>query len=177
MSCFALQLSSFHGHTHVRYSCQHSKHIEIQLRNSSNMDNALRLKPVTKNDYRFLFDLLSQRDPRANISHRKMPTYQQHVRFVRSKPYAKWYTINYNNERIGSIYLTHMSEIGISLTKEFHKKGIGTKALKLIMRLNPRDRFLANISPLNKKSIKFFTKNRFELIQYTYELRIKNLDK
>jgi len=141
------------------------------------MNNTIKLKLVTKNDYKFLFDLLAQRDPRANISHRKMPTYEQHVKFVRTKPYAKWYIISFNDEKIGSIYLTHMNEIGISLVKEFHKKGIGTKALHLIMKLNPRDRYLANINPQNKRSIKFFTKNRFRLIQYTYELRTKKSNK
>jgi len=141
------------------------------------MSDKVTLKSVTKNDYVFLFDLLTHRDPRANISHVKMPTFQQHVRFVKSKPYAKWYIINFGKQKIGSVYLTHMNEIGISLAKGFHKKGIGTKALHMIMELNPRDRYLANISPLNKKSIKFFTKNQFHLIQYTYELRNKKLNK
>lgn len=143
------------------------------MKKNLTMSDEIKLKPVTKNDYEFLFEILAQRDPRANISHRKMPTYQQHVRFVKSRPYAKWYTVNYNNEKIGSIYLTHMNEIGISLARGFHKKGIGTKALRLIMKMNPRDRYLANISPQNKKSIKFFTKNQFQLIQYTYEIRGK----
>lgn len=141
------------------------------------MNNKIKLKLVTKNDYEFLYKLLAQRDSHANISHRKMPTYQQHVKFVRSKPYAKWYIVNADDQKIGSIYLTYMNEIGISLAKEFHKKGMGTKALHLIMKLNPRDRYLANISPKNKRSIKFFTKNRFELIQYTYELRTKKSNK
>lgn len=141
------------------------------------MRDEIKLKPVTRYDYAFLFELLANRDSLANISHHKMPTYQQHVKFVRSKPYAKWYIVNYNDERVGSIYLTHMNEIGISLIRKFHKKGIGTRALNLIMTMNPRERYLANISPRNKKSIKFFTKNRFQLIQYTYELRTKQSNK
>ncbi len=35
------------------------------------------LKSVTNSDVKFLFDLLKERDPRVNISHRKMPTYSQ----------------------------------------------------------------------------------------------------
>ena len=34
------------------------------------------LKSVTNSDVKFLFDLLKERDPRVNISHKKMPTYE-----------------------------------------------------------------------------------------------------
>jgi RimJ/RimL family protein N-acetyltransferase len=64
-----------------------------------------------------------------------------------------------------------MNEIGIFLKKEFHGLGFGNKALRLLMKQNPKKRYLANISPHNKKSIEFFKKNGFSLIQYTYELR------
>ena len=37
------------------------------------------------------------------------------------------------------------------------------------MKKNPRKRFLANVSPKNKKSMEFFKKNGFKLIQYTFE--------
>lgn len=146
---------------------------KYNVTNHSRMNDEIKLKQITKNDYEFLYRLLAERDPRANISHQNMPTYQQHVRFIKSKPYSKWYVINFNNQRAGSVYLTGMDEIGIFLAKEFHGKKIGVKALRLLMQLNPRERYLANVNPHNKKSIRFFTKNRFQLIQYTYELRIR----
>ena len=73
-----------------------------------------------------------------------------------SKPYSKWYIIEYNRKKIGSIYLSKQNEIGIFLKKEFHGLGLAYEALKLIMKKNPRKRFLANVSPKNKKSMKFF---------------------
>ena len=143
-------------------------------RNSSRIiDNVITLKPISKTDHQFLYELLAERDPRANISHIKMPTFQQHVRFVKSKPYSRWYIIKYDDQNAGSIYLTHMNEIGIFLKKEFHGKNIGKKALNLLMQLNPRERYLANVNPRNRKSIRFFKKNGFQLIQYTYEIRKK----
>ena len=60
--------------------------------------------------------------------------------------------------------------IGIFLKKGSHHTGIGTMALKLVMRKNPNKRYLANIHPKNKKSIEFFKKNNFKILQYTYEL-------
>jgi hypothetical protein len=35
---------------------------------------------------------------------------------------------------------------------------------------NPKKQYLANVNPKNKKSIKFFKKNNFKILQYTYEL-------
>lgn len=130
----------------------------------------MRLKNVTKSDHSFLYEVLSERDPRVNISHKNMPTYQEHVKFVMSKPYSKWYVILLNNQKAGSIYLTRQDEIGIFLKNDLHGKGMGGKALRLIMEKNPRPRYLANINPKNLKSAKFFKKNGFHLIQHTYEL-------
>ncbi len=128
------------------------------------------LKKVTRSDSKFLYNLLRQRKPNENISHKKMPTYAEHVKFVMSNPYSKWYIIKYKNKKTGSIYLTHQNEIGIFLEKQSKGKGIGKQALCLLIKKNHRRRYLANINPKNTKSIKFFTKNGFKLIQYTYEM-------
>ena len=127
------------------------------------------LKSVTNSDVKFLFDLLKERDPRVNISHRKMPTYNQHTKFIKSKPYSKWYIILKSKQKIGSIYLSKNDEIGIFLSKKFQGKNVGNSALNELMKKNPRKRFLANVNPKNKKSISFFKNNNFKLIQYTFE--------
>ncbi|MBN18931.1 MAG: N-acetyltransferase [Chloroflexi bacterium] len=129
-----------------------------------------KLRIVHKNDYRFLFNLLKERESFMNISHKKMPTFSEHVKFVRSKPYTKWYIIENGKKKVGSIYLSKQDEIGIFIKKNERQKDIGNSALELIMKKNPRERFLANINPKNKKSITFFQKNNFKLIQYTYEI-------
>ena len=135
----------------------------------------LKLKPVSKSDYRFLYDLLMERNPRANISHKKMPTYNEHVSFVSAKPYSKWYVILYRVNKVGSIYLTSQNEIGIFIKKSFQNKQIGNIALRKLIQKNPKKRYLANVNPKNKKSIRFFKNSGFKLIQYTFELsKIKN---
>ena len=127
------------------------------------------LKSVTNSDVKFLFDLLKERDPHVNISHRKMPTYSQHTNFIKSKPYSKWYIILKSKQKIGSIYLSKNDEIGIFLSKKFQGKNVGNSALNELVKKNPRKRFLANVNPKNKKSISFFKNNNFKLIQYTFE--------
>jgi len=130
----------------------------------------MELKSVGKSDHLFLYDLLKNRDNRANISHRYMPSYEEHVKFVMSKPYAKWYIIKFKNESVGTTYLGNNDEIGIFLKKGMQGKGVGKTALSLLMKKNPRKRYLANVSPKNKKSITFFKHQGFNLIQHTYEL-------
>ncbi len=137
----------------------------------------VKLKIVTKSDHSFLYELLKQRDSIVNISHRKMPSYKDHVKFVLSKPYSKWYVIQYDNQRVGSIYLTKQNEIGIFLINEMSGKSIGGKALKLLMEKNYKLRYLANINPKNKESVKFFKKMDFKIIQHTYELINTEYDK
>jgi len=127
------------------------------------------LKNVLEKDYRFLYDMLKERDPIVNISHKQMPTYKEHKQFVRFKPYSKWYIVYCEGKKVGSAYLSKQNEIGIFLKKGRQNRGIGNVVLQLIMKKNPRPRYLANINPKNNRSIKFFKKNGFNLIQYTYE--------
>ena len=133
-------------------------------------DLDINLKPVNKSDIRFLYNQLKERESKINISHKKMPTFEQHSKFVMSNPYSKWYIIMHKNKKIGNTYLTKTNEIGIFILKSVKIKGIGKIVLESIMKNNPRSRYLANVSPNNKKSQDFFKKNNFKLIQYTYEL-------
>ena len=129
----------------------------------------IRLKLVSKSDYRFLYNLLKERDPLANISHKKMPSYHEHVLFVSSKPYSKWYVILYGANKVGSIYITTQNEIGIFIKKSFQNRQIGDTALREIIKKNPKKRYLANVNPKNKRSTQFFKNHGFKLIQYTFE--------
>ena len=133
-------------------------------------ESLIKLKTVSKSDYRFLYNLLIERDTRANISHKKIPSYNQHVSFVSAKPYSKWYVILYGASKAGSIYLTSQNEIGIFIKKSFQNKQIGNIALHKLIQKNPKKRYLANVNTQNKKSMRFFKNNGFKLIQYTFEL-------
>jgi len=131
------------------------------------------LNPIKKIDYVFLYELLLQRRAIVNISHKKIPTWEEHIKFVRSKPYAKWYTITQNTDKIGAVYLSKQSEIGIHMLREYEKNSTYIQIIKKLMNTNPRKRFLANISPKNQKYIKIFEKLGFKKIQHTYELDLR----
>ena len=130
------------------------------------------LKPVTIDDAKFLFDLLKQREGIVNISHKSLPTWEEHVEFIKNNTYQSWDIIWVDNVRIGDIYLTDRDEIGIFLDKEFQSNGYGSIAINEFMKKNGKKRYLANINPTNYKSIQFFGKHGFIHIQNTYHKKI-----
>ena len=133
------------------------------------MTDNLKLLPINEKDYEFLYKLLSERKQITFISHKKMPSYDEHIQFIKSKPYTKWYIILQSNKKVGSIYLSKNDEVGLFISKKFQGKNIGFHALTELLKKNPRKRFLANVNPKNKKSMAFFKNNGFKLIQYTFE--------
>ena len=135
------------------------------------MNSNVKLKQVTKNDALFLYELLKNKDPNANISHKKMPSYDEHVEFVMSKPYTNWYVIEYDKKNVGSIYLSKQDEIGISINNDYEYDQIVKSALKLLMKLNQRKRYLANVGPKDVKSQEFLLKNGFTSLEYVYEMK------
>ena len=138
------------------------------------INSSIKLKAVTKNDALFLYDLLKTRDPLANISHKKMPSYDEHVNFILSNPYTIWYIIEYEGKKIGSVYLSKQDEIGISLVDNLLYNKIGKSVIKSLIKNNPRKRYLANVSPQNKKLQDFFVNNGFTGLEYTYEMIIED---
>ena len=138
------------------------------------MRKVIVLKEVQKSDCSFLYELLSERKLYENISHKKNPTYAKHIKFVMSKPYSKWYIIYRATEKIGSIYITKQDEIGIHFKEQNLTNKIYSKVLKMIIKKNPRNRYLININPRNTKMKKFLKNEGFELIQHTYEVSKKD---
>ena len=134
------------------------------------METTIILKEVRKSDCLFLYELLTARKPNVNISHKKLPTYVKHVKFVMSKPYSKWYIIYRATEKIGSVYITKQDEIGIHFKEKNITNKIRSKVLKMIIKKNPHDRYLININPSNTMMKKFLKNEGFELIQHTYEI-------
>ena len=144
------------------------------------MKKAVILKDVKKSDCSFLYELLSERKLYVNISHKKNPTYANHVKFVMSKPYSKWYIIYYGKQKIGSIYLTKQDEIGAHF-KELPKQqkqnpemDLWLHAVKMIVKKNPRNRYLVNINPKNTRMKNSLKNVGFKLIQHTYEMPKKD---
>lgn len=118
-----------------------------------------------------LYRLLAERPPEAAISHRRMPSLEQHRAFVDSRPYEAWYLLEATPPMgvVGSIYLTKAREVGIFISAGRQGKGYGREAIARLREAHP-GRLLANVAPGNHRSIQFFKKMGARHIQNTYEL-------
>ena len=79
----------------------------------------LSFKSVEESDTEFLYDLLKERTGIVNISHKSLPSWEEHQKFIKSKPYAFWEIILIDGNKVGDIYLTNRDEIGIFIKKDF----------------------------------------------------------
>ena len=136
---------------------------------------SIKLIQISSKHYRFLYDLLSERKQFENISHKKLPSYNNHVKFIKSKPYAKWLLIECREKILGSVYLSKNNEIAIWIKKDIkdYKMKIRKKVLEEIITKFTRKKYLTNLNPRNKKIINFYKKNGFKLIHSTFQLEGK----
>jgi RimJ/RimL family protein N-acetyltransferase len=120
---------------------------------------------------KLLYQLMEERMPEINISHRALPDWESHLAFIASRPYDAWYLIEDEGEFVGAIYLSKTSEIGVFVLAAHRGHGHGKRAIEMLAEKHPRERFLANINPANSRSIEFFESLGFHHIQNTYEKR------
>ena len=127
--------------------------------------------------FKFLYEILKERlkYPDENISHKSLPSYEEHINFCYSHPYLVWYVIvnaQKNDACIGSVYMSKDFEIGIHIAEGHQKRGIGKDAVEHLLSMYPKlGTVKANINPHNKRSIEFFKKLGFV---YHSELRDHN---
>lgn len=118
-----------------------------------------------------LYDLLKVRAPEENISHRVMPSYEEHINFFESNPYDAWYLIEKDPaEYLGAIYIKN-GEIGVHLFPQHRSTGYEYAAIALLMSIHPLERYHINIGANNDvlKDIAKCLGGR--MIQVTYEIK------
>ena len=110
------------------------------------------LRPVEREDYRFLFEMLKEREPYQSISF-TMPTWESHIEFMERKVYSHHYIVFEGEERVGNIYLTVGNEWGYFILNKHQGRGLGINSIQELMKKHPRKYYLANINPENKRAI------------------------
>ena len=129
----------------------------------------------------YLYELMRERseeqDAHVNISHRELPSWDEHMAFIDRRPYHRWWVIYRGLDFVGSLSITKRNEIGIVLKQAFRGMGIGRRALQMLLATEhplpalPSERpghFLANINPRNFASIHLFTSLGAKHVQNTY---------
>jgi RimJ/RimL family protein N-acetyltransferase len=143
--------------------------------------------PANEEHLRVLYELLEERTPEQSISHRRMPTREEHCRFVGDKTpkrledgelffigsYQDWCLIQNAAGIVGAVYLTRANEIGIGILREFQGHGYGPNAVVMMMMKHGERNYYANINPANEPSRKMFERLGFKTIQHTLALEAK----
>ena len=132
-------------------------------------------KSVDDSCSEILYLLLKERN--HFISHIKMPSYEEHLNFIKSKPYLFWYIISINEKAIGAFYIKKDNSIGINIKNpsisivskiiEFIK--INFKPQKAITSQIP-NYFYFNIADSNDKMKTIFNNLGLIPIQVSYKL-------
>ena len=127
-----------------------------------------------------LYEILEERPLEHGISHKTMPSFQQHHEFVLSRPFRYWYIIQMDGGMFaGAIECLPTNEFGIHILTEFQGKGFGRQAVELFLSTHEplpaipairKGHWLANCAPANEGAMEFFKKLGFHEIQRTFEL-------
>ncbi len=74
---------------------------------------------VEKNELEFLYHLLKSRT--HSISHKKLPSFKEHTNFVKNHPYHKWFFVEKESQRLGSLYIHQDNSIGLDILEKFEE--------------------------------------------------------
>ena len=141
--------------------------------------------PDNKEHVDVLYDLLQVRPAKANISHKEMPTPEEHRQFVRDHPYHDWCLIQVGGSDwdampetfIGSTFISQPArpsvvgdELHVEVFQAYKGCGYPEYALKLMMKKHPRSRYIAHTAPTNYISMALFDRLGFVECERTFEL-------
>lgn len=127
----------------------------------------------SKKHIEILYNLLKERV--HNISHKQLPSFEEHKSFILNHPYREWFLVKSNSKYCGSIYVLDNNCIGINIDtndmniikKSIHWVLSEIKPLPGIKSIRNKN-FHININPKNKKMAKLLSDLNADLIEHTY---------
>ena len=123
----------------------------------------VKLRSVDEIDAEFLYDMLKERDSTVNVTHKKLPTFTEHLKFIKSSPYDAWYIILANTRKVGHIFIDSEDRIGWFITKEYKGLGFVVPAFEELKKLQKREKCLGKINPKNYDAQNLIVKLKFIL--------------
>ena len=125
--------------------------------------NLVKLKEVTEDNAEFLYEMLKERDSTVNVTHQKLPLFNEHLEFIKSKPYDAWYIIEIESKQVGHIYIDNENRIGWFIKIEFKGFGFVIPAFEELKILHKRKNYLGKVNPNNFEAQNLLTKLKFVL--------------
>lgn len=122
------------------------------------------LKKVSNEDVDFLYKMLEERDETVHVTHKEMPSYEMHKKFVlETNPYDGWYIILLESKKVGNIWIEDNNDIGWFIKNEFQNLGIPIKAFELLKKLHKRDFYIGKNNPKNIRACTLLEKMGFTI--------------
>ena len=125
--------------------------------------NLVKLKEVTEDNAEFLYEMLKERDSTVNVTHQKLPLFNEHLEFIKSKPYDAWYIIEIESKQVGHIYIDNKNRIGWFIKREFKGFGFVIPAFEELKILHKRKNYFGKVNPNNFEAQNLLTKLKFVL--------------
>jgi hypothetical protein len=129
----------------------------------------------TKSQLEKLYFLLKNK--KYSISHNKIPSSEEHNKFVLDNPYIEWYLLYKDRNLLGSIYFHTDNSIGLNLShpkkddileiiNTVKKNHYPLSSIKSVR----RGEFFINISPDDINMIQILKKLNKKEIQYSFKI-------
>ena len=137
------------------------------------------LEEIVPTDHQIkgLFVLLKSRV--HSISHKNLPTFEEHTAFVKKHPYRCWYLIKLSGKPIASVYVGEDNSIGLNNSENLDSemlKGVLAWVFETFSPLDAiaslrSDVFFVNVSATDTRLMALLVDLGFEAIQCSYTKR------
>ena len=117
----------------------------------------IELEPVIPNDIQIelLYQQLCSRT--SKISHRELPSYENHKKFVAQHPYRAWFIVKSEDIVLGNVYLQYDNSIGLNCLNHITEIQIKSILDLISIQLEPlgpirsvrSDKFFLNVASSN----------------------------
>jgi len=138
-----------------------------------NMRDNLSYRAMLDTDYGWLYNLLDERMIRLNIniSHRRMPAWDEHVLFWESRlyRYKSVEVIEFGGKPCGYLYLSKgLHELGVQCFASFDTKEFYLAVIDHVLETCGLAEILANVNPRHDALIEALRARGFDVCQHTY---------
>jgi len=156
------------------------------------MITLVKLDTSDKEDQKFLYEILKFRwsKPYINIKYKhsnQLPSFEDHVKYINSGKFKKFYKIYLQEYPIGMIYIDINNVNGTFLLPHLLKKAIQNVDIRdvkdtltarihsALFKDNPEvELHYATVNPNNTASLSALLENGYEMVEYTLAFKTKN---
>jgi len=151
------------------------------------MNDDVTIRLVREEEISILYEHLKEflKTENASTTGNPLPKFEDSERFVKkylfnneNHEYDNWYIVlNSQNEIVGNVCISKKDMVSYHILKKYQGLGFGEKAVSLLIKENPREKYFATVNINNTPSINFIKKFGFVKKGYIFEKNYRGIDK